>query len=276
MAAYLFDGAPADAALTCLAAFANPDGGFGHALEPDLRTAASSVLCTTVGLQHLRTLHVPATHPLVAGAMAYLRATFDPAIRVWPIIPPAVEDAPHAPWWGYDDGLAERWGGFLGNPRPEIVGYLWQFGPDDALRAELLDETIAYLDGLDALDMHALQCYLRLLDTPDLPREARARLLEGLTPLVDAAVARKPAQWAGYALPPLTVAPTPDAPFRALMGDSLDAHLDYLLAQQGDDGGWAPTFSWGTHPEVWAVAEREWRGILTLGILRGLRAYGRV
>ncbi len=34
---YHFEGAPRDRALEALAAYANPDGGFGHGLEADVR-----------------------------------------------------------------------------------------------------------------------------------------------------------------------------------------------------------------------------------------------
>ena len=55
--------------------------------------------------------------------------TFDPAAMVWPLVPPNTDDAPHAPWWTYGENVAESWNGFLGNPRPEIVGYLHEHAP---------------------------------------------------------------------------------------------------------------------------------------------------
>ena len=43
---YHFEGAPRDRALEALAAYANPDGGFGHGLEADVRAEASSPAVT--------------------------------------------------------------------------------------------------------------------------------------------------------------------------------------------------------------------------------------
>jgi hypothetical protein len=60
-----------------LAAFQNDDGGFGHGLEPDIRLTDSSVIATTVGLQILRRLGAPESHPLVTGAISYLLETYD-------------------------------------------------------------------------------------------------------------------------------------------------------------------------------------------------------
>ena len=63
-------GAPTEWALTELASFQNSDGGFGHGLEPDLQLADSSVLATTVALQHLRDLGVSSNHLLGASNVA--------------------------------------------------------------------------------------------------------------------------------------------------------------------------------------------------------------
>ena len=48
--------APAEWALSELAAFQNSDGGFGHGLEPDVQMSSSSILATTVALQQCRHL----------------------------------------------------------------------------------------------------------------------------------------------------------------------------------------------------------------------------
>ena len=45
----------------------------------------------------------------------YYVATYDAADARWPIVPPAVEDAPHAPWWTYSD-VEESFDGFALNP----------------------------------------------------------------------------------------------------------------------------------------------------------------
>lgn len=55
--------------------------------------------------------------------------------------PAAIEDAPHAPWWGHE-GLAGRFDGFAVNPHAEVLGYLYEFADETdtdglALRDEL-------------------------------------------------------------------------------------------------------------------------------------------
>src|SRR5829696_7295820 len=123
---YRFEEGDAEAVYAELAKFQNPDGGFGNALEPDLRSQASSPLATTTALQRLRMLHAPAQHPLVDGAIRYLVAAYDAAYQSWPLAPQQTEDAPHAPWWN-QEGQADRFGNFPVNPRAEVLGYLHEF-----------------------------------------------------------------------------------------------------------------------------------------------------
>lgn len=277
--AYHFEGGPATAVLDALAAFQNADGGFGNGLEPDLQLADSSAIVTTVGLQHLRELKADASNPLVQAAIAYLLTTYDPSLQTWQIIPATVDDAPHAPWWAYDDQLSQRWRGFLANPRAEIVGYLYEQAalvPPDLLD-ELGEATALYLEGDPQLEMHDLLCYVRLVETAALPAALRGRMMPKLAAVVDSLVARDAAAWANYGLQPLTVVASPTAPFAGLLADAIPANLEYLMQQQGSDGAWAPNWSWfGAYDDAWPAAERAWKGVLTVNTLRQLRAFGRL
>ena len=144
-----FEAGSADAVLAELASYQNDDGGFGNSLEPDIRTSVSSALATTVGFQILREIRVPMSHTLVRKGIEYFVATYDESRQVWPIIPPEVAEAPHAPWWNYQNS-AESFGQFLVNPRAEIVGYLHEFS--DGVPTQLLKQlTTAVLEHLDSL-----------------------------------------------------------------------------------------------------------------------------
>lgn len=279
MYAHVFEGADASGALDALAAYQNANGGFGHGIEPDLRTPASSAIATSVALQTLRDTNTPATHPLVERAMAYLLATYDAAGEVWPIIPPAANDAPHAPWWTWSTTLAENWGGFRANPRAEMVSYLYDYAAlvPEELRARLTDVVVEHAEALpDAMEMHDLLCYLRLVETRTLPDAARDRLRERLARAVRATVVFDAEAWGGYGLMPLDVAPSPHAVFADEVRDAVGRNLDYTIAQQADDGSWVPAWSWeDAYPEAWATARVEWQGVLTLKTLRSLRDWGR-
>jgi hypothetical protein len=277
---YEFEGGDLDAVWEALAAFQNPDGGFGHGLEPDIRLPDSSVIATTVGLQVLRAYEAPEDHPLVQGAMGYLMATYDADNRVWPIIPPNVNDAPHAPWWGYDEDLAGRWGGFLVNPRAEMVGYLHDYAGlvPASLRDTLTGDVIAYLDDhADEVGMFDVLCYVRLAETRRLPQAQRQALAARLAPVVDRLVVKDPAEWAKYVLTPLEVVDSPDSPFADLLAPSVAENLDVEIEHQAENGAWEPKWSWGgLYPEAWEQAKADWSGALTVRTLNVLQRFGRL
>ena len=76
----------------------------------------------------------------------------------------------------------------------------------------------------------------------------------------------------GYVHRPLEFAPMPDSIARKLFGDDvIAANLDHLQAQQQADDGWLITW-----PTVSAANEYEYRGVVTLGALKTLQAWGRV
>ena len=94
---YLFEDGSLDEVAVALAAYQNPDGGYGHALEPDAFTPTSGALATSIGLRVLRETGATADHEQVRGAVGYLLATLDPEEKVWRIIPADANDYPHAP-----------------------------------------------------------------------------------------------------------------------------------------------------------------------------------
>lgn len=279
---YRFEEGGADTVYAELGKFQNPDGGFGHALEPDLQSPASSVLATTTALQRLRMLHAPAQHPLVNGALRYLVASYDSNYQSWPLVSRLAEDGPHAPWWN-QEGLADRFGTFAINPRAEVLGYLHEFADETESEAATLRDTLTpivvqgLLEHTDKLSGDAFLCCQRLVDSPGLPSNMAVDLQRWLLRMADTAVAMDPATWTGYVLLPLQVAPNRTAPMGIPLSHVLPDNLDFVVDTQAGDGSWAPTWSWfGAYPDTWSQAERDWRGVLTLERLEWLHAYDRI
>ena len=112
----IFEGASSDETLSALKAFQNEDGGFGHAIEPDLRTPDSSVLGTSIAFQILRSLPVEqAIKDISFPAIQFLLSSYDFKEMSWRIIPRSAEFFPHAPWWN-QAGREEYFSGFHLNP----------------------------------------------------------------------------------------------------------------------------------------------------------------
>jgi hypothetical protein len=277
---HAFQGAPVWPVLDELARFQNPDGGFGHGLEPDALTGASGALATSVALRRLAEVEAGPDHPLVRQAVGYLEQTLDPTTRAWRIVPEATAEAPHAPWWA-QEGLEERFGGFALNPRADILAQLYALGPaaDEGWLDTLAEDVVrtAEVRATSGLPMHDLIGVVRLLDAPHLSPALRRRLLDLAVPLAEADVGRTPEAWSTYGLRPLDLAPRPDAALATVLTEPLQAHLDYLIAAQGEDGAWWPGWTWGegADADAWESSRTAWAGVLTLDALRQLRVFGR-
>lgn len=273
-----FHASSANAVLEALGAYQNADGGFGHGLEPDLRTEHSSALCTSVAFQILRSIKASSHDVRVSNGLAYLLKTLNKNNWHWRIIPPQAAQHPHAPWWDQTD-REEMLDAFSLNPTAEILGYLYDhqpLAPGDIL-SKLTERVVAQLSDLKHIDMHDLLCCLRLLSTNTLPDDTRDQMGRVLAQHIQGAVACDPAQWKGYSLRPLQVVKDPSSPFMPGLEGAVEANLDYEIASQNSDGSWLPTWSWGeTYPDVWAKARSEWAGCLTLENLLILKRFERI
>ncbi len=279
-----FEAGSIDDVLAHLEKFQNPDGGFGQALEPDVRTPSSSALCTEMGLRCLAERQTSVDHPMVKAAVKYLLESFDAETQVWRVIPIDANDYLHAPWWhDSDNSLARTFDDYLVIPRAGILTALYHYAellPADWLTA-VTEKAVRDIENMDTEKFggggDGLVYSLRLAEAPGLASTYKSRLMPRLRDIADAIVSRDPRAWSSYSAPPLKLAPTPDSPIADLLADDLQIHLDYLIEQQTTEGFWEPTWSWGDfYPGEWFQARQEWRGILTLDMLLALRAFNRI
>src|SRR5918997_627264 len=87
----------ADAALAVLAGYRNPDGGFGWALEPDLRAPASQPVAALHAFEVFEEA-APATSALATGLLDWLDA-IAVAGGALPFALPGTASAGSAPMW---------------------------------------------------------------------------------------------------------------------------------------------------------------------------------
>jgi hypothetical protein len=278
-----FEGNPVENVLARLSEFQNPDGGFGNALEPDLRSPSSSALATEFGLRNLVELGIPSSHPMVRAAVGYSLDSIDTQTKTWRVAPLDVNDHPHAPWWhDEDNSLARTFDDYRVVPRAGLLACLYHYAglvPADWL-VEVTEATFADIQEMDVEKFggggDSLVYARRLAETPVLPDPVKGWLRPRVQELADRVVARNPEMWSQYCAPPLKLAPTPEAITAGVLGDCIPAHLDYLIDQQSPEGFWDVTWGWSDFPEIWEVAKEEWRGVLILEALTSLSAYGRI
>jgi hypothetical protein len=255
------DGSAGDV-LAALLAYQNADGGFGNALEPDKRTPSSQPIDQEVALHVMSDVGMD---EVTMRRMCDWLMTVTTEEGGVPFTLPTVSDAPHAPWWSTDDPHPPA----NINPTASIAGLLHKFGIKHAWLDRATDYCWRVIETSEIEEPHALVATLTFLQhAPDRARAKRA--FERVGANVMKIVALDPnAQ--GYVHRPLEFAPMPDSLARkAFSDDVIAANLDHLRAQQQADGGWP--ISW---PTVSAANEYEYRGVVTLGALKTLRAYGR-
>ena len=263
--AVLLHGAPVAPVLQALMAYANPDGGFGHALEPDVRGPDSEPVSTLAGLEVLIECRAGdgSAVAAAAAAAAWVGSIADADGGI-PFVLPAAASHPHAPWMVPSAGGSHLTFG--------LAAALYELGVADPW----LDRAAAWcwskLARPAELGGYWIKFALDFLDrVPDRDRATAA--IEALRPhLRDDGSLPVPGGTADERLTPLTLSGRPDGRSRALFtADQIAADLDRLQARQRDDGGWM--FDW----LGWSPGQTvEWRGGVTLRALALLHAHGRL
>ncbi len=247
-----------------VAAYRNPDGGFGHGLEPDGRAPASQPLAVELAL---RTLHEADawSDEVAAAACDWLQATA-PTGGGAAAVDPSIEGWPHAPWWVPEQGrpasLATT-GLIAGTLHARGVRHPWLDRATEVMWSRI--------DGLTAAGPYDMHGVLRFLDHVADRARARQALGGAGQLLVKRDLVALDPDASGEVHGPLDYAPAPGLASGLFDDAVIQTHLDHLARAQRDDGGW--TFNW----MAWSpAAEREWRGSRTVDALQTLRAYGRL
>ncbi|SFE93593.1 hypothetical protein SAMN05216251_106272 [Actinacidiphila alni] len=260
---------------TALDAYRNDDGGYGHALEPDLRGPVSQPLHVAYALRVLDEID------RCRGARAervcrYLSAHSTPEGAL-PAVDASLRGYPYAPWMPVSDdppGDLLATGPVVGLLRRNEVWHAWLFRSTDFCWAAI--------DAMERTHPYEVLAALAFLASAQDRARARAaverlgRLVrEQQLVLLEPERAEKAAVPEGYAPGEHhyahDFAPSPDSAARAWFTDAeLERSLDHLAAQQTDDGGWPVTW------REWAPGTAlEGRPMVTIEALRTLRAYGR-
>ena len=263
-----FRGEPAAGVVDALRGYQNDDGGFGHALEPDVRCPFSLPIYAEIAFQALATAGT-VEHDMVTRACDFLARVAEEAGAGGAVPPafPVIESFPRAVHWAewtYQPGL---------NPTAGLVGLLYQLGVDHPWRSAGAAYCWQQLEaGALPGDAHVLKEVLIFLEhVPD--RHRADQHAAALAPnLASIPMFHLDADAPGYGLSPLDMAPLATSRWRTLFTDAqIGAHLDRLQKDQQADGGWPITWE---PPSQAAVLE--WRGVVTLAALRTLTSYGRL
>jgi hypothetical protein len=253
--------APPDGVLAALAAYRNPDGGFGWALEPDLRSSASQPAGALHAFEVLAEAGVAS--PLAADLCDWLESVTLPGGGL-PFALAGADSPGTAPWWAGAD---------LNQPSLHITSAVCAYAhrvPQVADHPWLQRATEYCLRAIAALaepqGAHQLSFALQFLDAVGAAAELE-RLARFLPPSGELAV---PGGLPDEKLRPLDHSPRPGPLRRHIAPKALERDLDRLAAEQRADGGWEIDFAPAS-----PAATIEWRGYVTLRAIAVLRANGR-
>ncbi|GAB3205946.1 hypothetical protein GCM10027294_06500 [Marinactinospora endophytica] len=261
--AFHFHSGPDAPVRTVLDGYRNVDGGYGNALEPDLRGHGSQPRAVETALRVLDELG-PLPRADVVRVCSFLTYATARNGGVPPVLP-SVRHTETAPRWRARTDFA----GALA-PTAAIAGLLHRHHITHPWRDRATAfcwSRIAALHWTEPEEAVAVCTFLE--HAPDQQR-ARAELAR-LAPMIRATIVLD-AHAQGEVHTPLDLAPHPNHIARSLFDDDqINAHLDRLAGAQHADGGWDfPGEHWC------AAATEEARGAITVQRLLTLRAYGRL
>ncbi|MCD9145611.1 hypothetical protein [Streptomyces albireticuli] len=274
---HFLDGGP-DAVETALNAYLGDDGGYGHALEPDLRGPVSQPLHTAHALHVLDEIGRCGDRRM-ERVCRYLTSvsTQDGAL---PALHPSLRGYPAAPWLPVTDDPPSdllATGPVVGLLHRNAVWHAWLFRATD-----FCWEAVDALGDGAKTHPYEVQAAVAFLDgAPDRARAEAAAERLGRVVREQRLVVLDPGRVTGHPVAdgyapgelhfPYDFARRPGSLARPWFTDAeLERSLDFLTASQEEDGGWP--IRW----RAWAPGTRlEGRPMVTITALLTLRAYGR-
>ncbi|MGW2649111.1 hypothetical protein ACWC2T_30385 [Streptomyces sp. NPDC001393] len=273
--AYHFLHGTPDAVEAALDAYRNEDGGYGHALEPDLRGPVSQPLHTAHALRVLDAIGRCAGQR-VERVCRYLTSvsTADGAL---PAIHPSQRGYPVAPFVPVVDAPPSELlatGPVVGLLHRNEVWHAWLFRATDFCWQAV--------ESLEKSHPYEVEAAVAFLDSaPDRSRAEAAADRLGRLVREQRLAALDPDRLDAYPVAsgyapgehhfPHDFARSPGSLARAwFTDDEMTRSLDHLAAEQQEDGGWPVRWrQWAPAPAL------EARPLVTIEALRILRAYGR-
>ena len=251
--AWLFDGGSLERLHQIILCYKNPDNGFGHGFEHDLKAPNSNPLALEYLLGLMKHAGIP-PGSVLDGAADWVESQMDSQGNLRN--PSQTREYP-LEWWWREKG---------GQTMPDaIVGNLMHFG---CATEALVEKTIGWVQANVTLDSigenewlfmayHAFDFFFAIGDFPELESFRRATLDN----IVSCAVKAPANQYDSL----FAFAPTPASMVaQALPAGLLDRFLDALAAGQQDAGHWLDQHNLP-----------QWYPMTTINVLLALRRHGR-
>jgi hypothetical protein len=275
---HLFFEGPANDVLMELSRFQNPDGGFGHGLEPDLWNPNSSPIQCWVAINILREMNFDRNAPLVNKLVDYLENAFDEKTLRWPLLIPSNDDYPHAPWWSYREMEPQF------NPSASIAGFLIKYtNPlNKAFKYanKVAREAIDFINTVkEPIEFHELICLIEMMnDVSDLFKHYQPYLdaKQKMILIMEETIEKDASKWfTDYCVKPSFLIHSHPSIGSELFFDRILEELDLAVQNRNEHGLWSITWNWdGNYPGIYEEAASIWEAIIALGYLKLMYEFG--
>ncbi len=262
---YYFLNGSADRVRLILRSYQNEDGGFGNALEPDLRSPDSHPLFVEFALRTLYDCDIQA-QDLADRACDFLERYSDLQHGI-PMVFPSATLYPHADHMSHPGSQLPSMDRLVG-----LVGLVNWHGSQHPWLPAALEACLQNITTTHFEDAHTIRTSFCLVESVAKQKPVDLLFEKLSKELLQADFFCLEAPVTHYCLTPLSFAPSPGSYCRRIFTDAqVEAHLEDLISQQQPDGGWP--IRWEPPGEM---ARREWRAYMTVQALTTLRAYGRI
>lgn len=283
---FYFCGGSSEEVLEALAAFQNPDGGFGWGLECDCMNPNSSPIQTLTACGVLREIGFnDGSHPIVQGILRYLAsgADFSQQAGQWLNSVPSNNEFPHAVWWSFDPNRKPEDDPLPYNPTAGLAGFALRYaepGSDLYCKAEKIAKSaIEFITGGNfPPEPHVTGCFEMLyhyLTEAGAEQFDLHSLKSALLSRSAAEICREPKRWATEYVPkPSDYIKSRDSLFYPGNEELCAEECALIRRSQLPDGSFPVTWQWYTDYQEFVLAANWWKARFIITNMRFLAEFG--
>ncbi|MBP1548098.1 MAG: hypothetical protein J6A37_16055 [Oscillospiraceae bacterium] len=276
---YHFEKGSRENVLHALSFYQNPDGGFGHGIEPDFLNPDSTPIAVWAAAEIISEVGLTdKSHPMITGILRYLEsgADFDYEQNQWRNTVPTNNDYPHAIWWEYNDG-----GEYKYNPTAALAAFIIRFADSSSelygKACELAEQAIKWFVSAVPFDeQHVTGCFITLynaLAETDISIADMALFKEKLCENVTHTICHDTEKWAAeYVTKPSALKVTRDSIFYADNERLAQYECEFIRSSQLPDGSFTVPWQWWTDYKEFEVSANRWKSSIIISNMLYLKA----
>jgi len=276
---YHFEKGSRENVLHALSFYQNPDGGFGHGIEPDFLNPDSTPIAVWAAAEIISEVGLTdKSHPMITGILRYLEsgADFDYEQNQWRNTVPSNNDYPHAIWWEYNDG-----GEYKYNPTAALAAFILRFEDTSSelygKACEIAEQAVKWFNSAVPFDeQHVTNCFITLynaLAETDISFADLALFKDKLCENVTHTICPDTEKWAAeYVTKPSALKVTRDSIFYADNERLAQYECEFIRSSQLPDGSFTVPWQWWTDYKEFEVSANRWKSSIIISNMLYLKA----